>query len=316
MKVSVSITAHNREDFIREAIDSVLMQETKFDYEIVIGEDCSTDRTRDVVLSYQGKYPNKIRVLLHEKNLGLNKNFVAVIQSCRGQYIALLDDDDYWTSPQKLQKQVDFLDAHPECSMCFHDSRHFHEDGTKEDAFIDLPRQREIFHLEDLRWGPFIPTSSTMYRHGIFGEFPRWFSEMNAHDWPLHILNAQCGSLGYIDETLSATRIHQGGDWNGRNTIEQYKYAIKDCEILTRHIPPLKKHIAAKLAQLYFEWAAEAARQGKRKEARTSFMKSIMAMPFPPGIRNLDRIKLLTRVSIPGLQTWLAQPKEESSTKA
>jgi len=303
LKVSVSITAYNSENFIIQAIESVLMQEVNFDYEIVIGEDCSKDKTRDIVLSYQKKYPHKIRVLLNEKNLGLNKNFVSIIQACQGQYIALLDHDDYWTSPLKLQKQVDFLESHPECSMCFHDSRHFYQDGSKEDGFIRLPRKGEIFSLEDLMQGPFIPTSSTMFRRGVFGEFPDWFSEMKAHDWALHTLNAQYGNLGYINEIMSATRIHKGGDWNGRNKIEQCKFTIQNREILKKYVPFFKKYIKIQLGKLYFDLAVESTDESDLKTARKAIIKSIIESPINPHIGNTNRFKLLIKLYIPGLNT-------------
>ena len=102
--VSVAMIAYNREPFIAQAIESVLMQETAFVVELVIGEDCSTDGTRRIVQAYARKYPNVIRALLPEKNLGISRNYEAVWQACRGKYIAWLDGDDYWRSPQKIAK--------------------------------------------------------------------------------------------------------------------------------------------------------------------------------------------------------------------
>ena len=104
--VSVAVITYNHEKFIGQAIESVLMQETAFVVELVIGEDCSTDGTRRIVQAYAEKYPNVIRALLPEKNLGMARNYDAVWQACRGKYIAWLEGDDYWRTPQKLQKQV------------------------------------------------------------------------------------------------------------------------------------------------------------------------------------------------------------------
>ena len=123
-KVSVSLLAYNHELFIEQALDSILAQQVNFDYEIVIGEDCSQDNTREIILDYQEKNSDKIRIFLSKKPLNDRKsgrlNFVRNLEACRGEYIALLDGDDYWTSPYKLQKQVDYLDNHPEFSICFH----------------------------------------------------------------------------------------------------------------------------------------------------------------------------------------------------
>lgn len=109
--VSVWMITYNHEKFIAQAIDSVIMQKTNFDYEIVIGEDCSTDRTREIVLEYKAKHPDKFKLLLQEKNVGMMQNFIVTLKTCNGKYIALLEGDDYWTDPLKLQKQVDFLQA-------------------------------------------------------------------------------------------------------------------------------------------------------------------------------------------------------------
>ena len=122
-KVSVCMVTYNQENFIAQAIECALMQKTDFDYEIVIGEDCSTDRTREVVVDYQKKHPDKIKTLLHPYNLGPvhspgKNNFIKTLKICKGRYIALCEGDDYWTDPLKLQKQVDFLEANPEYSFC------------------------------------------------------------------------------------------------------------------------------------------------------------------------------------------------------
>src|SRR5512133_148878 len=120
IKVSVLVMTYNHEKFIQQALDSVAMQATNFDYEILISEDCSTDRTREIVLEFQKEHPDKVRLLLSKTNVHSNQVVVRGIRAAQGQYLAMLDGDDYWTSPTKLQKQADFLDGHPECSLCFH----------------------------------------------------------------------------------------------------------------------------------------------------------------------------------------------------
>src|SRR5882672_6480832 len=153
MKVSVSVITYNQEEFIAQAIDSILRQEVSFDYEIVIGEDASTDRTREIVLELERRHPDRIRVMLRDagtserdraRGLGGKTNFVQGIQDCRGKYVALLDGDDYWTDSHKLQKQVDFLERHPECSLCFHNAEMFYEDGSQSSMNLRPADQKEI----------------------------------------------------------------------------------------------------------------------------------------------------------------------------
>jgi glycosyltransferase involved in cell wall biosynthesis len=120
MVLSVGMITYNHGDFIAQAIEGILMQKTNFDFELVIGEDFSKDNTREICIGYKNKYPDKIRLFLNEKNEGMTSNFIHVLDSCTGKYIAFCEGDDYWTDPYKLQKQVDFLEKHPGFSLCCH----------------------------------------------------------------------------------------------------------------------------------------------------------------------------------------------------
>ena len=122
-KVSVFMITYNHEKYIAEALDSILMQKTDFDFDIVIGEDCSTDATRRIVLEYSRKYPDKIKLLLHNVNVGFISNMMYVLEACTGKYVAMCEGDDYWTDPFKLQKQVDFLEANKEYMLATHGYR-------------------------------------------------------------------------------------------------------------------------------------------------------------------------------------------------
>lgn len=119
MKLSVFVVTYNQEQYIRECLDSIVMQQVEFDYEVIIGEDCSTDSTPQICDEYAERYPF-IHVYHHTKNLGLIKNWAFVLRHCTGEYIAMCEGDDYWTDPLKLQKQVNFMDAHPEYSITEH----------------------------------------------------------------------------------------------------------------------------------------------------------------------------------------------------
>src|SRR3954467_10474897 len=118
-KVSVAMITYNHEAFIAQAVESVMMQETGFPYELVISDDCSSDRTRQLAREFQRRYPDRIRLLLPETNLGMMNNFVQTLRACTGDYIALLEGDDYWLDAAKLEKQARLLDAPPEFPACF-----------------------------------------------------------------------------------------------------------------------------------------------------------------------------------------------------
>ena len=117
--VSVGMITYNHEPYIAQAIEGVLTQETDFPIELVIGEDCSTDRTAEIVGEYQKKHPEIIRIITSDKNVGIKKNGWRTKEACRGKYIAYCEGDDFWHDPRKLQMQVDVMESDPECVLCF-----------------------------------------------------------------------------------------------------------------------------------------------------------------------------------------------------
>ncbi len=226
MKVSIIMLTYNHEKFIAQAVKSALFQLTDFDYEIVIGDDCSTDRTQEIIRELAIKNPEKIRPILRQKNLGASKNFLSVLASCQGEYIAMLEGDDYWISPDKLQKQVDMLDANPELAISFHNIICFYEDGSKQPWEYCQRNQKPISTLEDLLHGNFIPTCSVMFRNGLIKDFPEWYLTTLMGDWPLHIMNAEHGKIGYINEIMANYRIHTAGMWTSLSRIRQCEVDI------------------------------------------------------------------------------------------
>ena len=214
IKVSVAMITYNQESYIAQAIDSVLMQEIDFPIELIIGEDCSTDRTRDIVRDYQQRYPDIIRLLLPDNNQGMLRNFAQTLAACQGKYVALLEGDDYWTSPKKLQKQVNFLEQHSDCTICFHTVRCFYENDSQPSYDFPRGKQADFSDLEDLLVRNFMSTCSVVFRNRLFDQLPRWFFHLKLGDWPLHILNAQYGRIGYLREVMGAYRIHVNGLWS------------------------------------------------------------------------------------------------------
>lgn len=229
--VSVAMVTYNHEQYVAQAIESVLMQETDFLVELVIGEDCSNDGTRAIVVEYAQRYPDRIRPLLHERNLGLmgKNNFLAVYHTCQGKYVAILEGDDYWIDPHKLQKQVDFLDDHPECAFCLHDVQVVYEDGIRSGFRHSPPGHKRLYVLEDVLMSALSQTASLVFRNGLLSDFPDWFLRAPIGDWALTVLLAEHGSIGYLDELMSVWRHHTGGAWTGiaerdrlRQTLEMY----------------------------------------------------------------------------------------------
>ncbi|MBO1912885.1 glycosyltransferase, partial [Microvirga sp. 3-52] len=144
------------------AIESFLMQKTNFDFEILIGEDCSTDNTKKIVEGYAEKHPGTIRIITSEKNVGARKNSIRLLENSRGKYIAECEGDDYWTDPYKLQKQVDYMVEHPDCSMTFHASEIIKAPNKQAAGIIKPYKTNGISPIEDtiLRGGGFFSTGS------------------------------------------------------------------------------------------------------------------------------------------------------------
>ena len=246
MKVSVLMTSYNQEKYIAEAISSILLQQVNFDYEIVIGEDASTDQTREIVLAFAEKYPDKIRVLLREadaaerdraRGLGGKTNFVNGLQSCRGEFVALLDGDDYWTDSHKLQKLVNYLEKHPECSLSFHDATVLFEDDSEAPRPLYPATQKEITTLAEMVSSGVFPVPCTvLFRNKIFGELPASFDNVVNGDWLLFALLAQHGDFGYLNEVMAAYRIHAAGFWSRLNTKQRLEQHTKTYEAINAQL--------------------------------------------------------------------------------
>jgi glycosyltransferase involved in cell wall biosynthesis len=235
VKVSVLTTTYNHEPFIGENIESVLAQQTSFAFEQVIGEDGSTDRTPAIVEDYWRRRPDVIRPILRPRNAGRRQNFFECFRACQGDYIAILEGDDYWTAPHKLQVQADLLDANPGIAICFHAFEQCFEDGAPPRV---SRRRRARYTLDDLLESNFVPTCTVMFRNRLFDEFPPWFAAMPAGDWPLHVLNAQHGDIAYIDEVMAMHRTHSGGVWSPRPVSERRQSMLTILQAFRDNLDP------------------------------------------------------------------------------
>jgi glycosyltransferase involved in cell wall biosynthesis len=234
-KVSVLMVTYNHERYIAQAVESALAQETSFPLEIVIGEDCSTDRTREILLDLQADHPSTMRLLLQEQNLGGTANFAATFAACRGEFIAMLEGDDYWTHPHKLQRQIDALEAHPDWAMCFHITRRVYEDDSREPELIPPDWTKEVATIDDLFKGNFLNTCSLVFRNRLFGPLPAWHQQIAPGDWVLSLLNAAHGLIGCLPEVMADYRIHPQGMWSRKSRAEQLREILKMLTFVDHH---------------------------------------------------------------------------------
>lgn len=276
--VSVACITYNHEKFIPQAIESVLMQETDFPVELVIGEDCSTDGTRAIVQEYAAKYPGVIRPLLPDLNLGMAKNYEAVRLACRGKYIAWLEGDDYWILPKKLQWQVDMMEANPHYSMCGSKTRLSICDssGVEIETRLLAPGTiKEVFGLEEFLLGYTMHTTSMMLRNGIV-DFPSWLKDIvMLRDTCVFALHADKGPVGYIDEVASCYRLHEGGIWTSKSAADQLKCNQIAIDLLDSHFQDRHKNLLMQREYgVLASGVSELLSRGMYQEARDLFWQS------------------------------------------
>ena len=229
-KVSVLMLTYNQEKYIDEAIRSVILQKTDFPFELVIGNDASTDRTGAICSAWKEKYPEQIVLFNRAENLGLQQNFIQTYAHCRGTYIAICEGDDFWIDKHKLQKQADFLDTHPDYSACFHRVVNYYEDkGTKS---LSNGGQKGDMDIIDLARSNYISNVSSMFRYGLFGPLPSWFAEVSTYDYAIHLLNAQYGKVHYMSKPMAVYRQHGSAIWSQAGTDKKLNIALKIRELL------------------------------------------------------------------------------------
>lgn len=231
--VSVVCTTYNHEKYISDAIESFLMQQTNFDFEILIGEDCSTDNTRQIVEEYVRKNPNKIKIITSNTNVGPEENENRLLEKAQGKYLALCEGDDYWTDSKKLQKQVDYLEKNPECSLVFHATEFVNVSKESIGTIARIDKESRIVKMDEicLKATPsFIPTGSRLYRKHLTDNLPGWYQKTSIGDFPSALIIANYGYFFYMDEVMSAYRTGVEGSWTNRTLVG--KEAIRnDIEI-------------------------------------------------------------------------------------
>lgn len=236
-KLTIICLCYNQEKYIRQTLESFLMQKTNFDFDIVISDDASTDNTPEIIQEFVDKYPDKINPILRKQNVGAEINYIETCDKVKSQYVLYSDGDDFFTDVNKLQIQVDFLEDNPDFSICFHPVRVFFEDNLHPEFTFPNPQTRhnkEILELTDLFSHNFIQTNSCMYRWRFNGQesFKATYPmEIMPGDWFLHMLHAQKGKIGYINKLMAAYRRHDQGLWwesTENPTALHLKYGIEE----------------------------------------------------------------------------------------
>jgi glycosyltransferase involved in cell wall biosynthesis len=220
--VTVRTYTYQHGPYIRECIEGVLAQKTSFPFEYIIGEDFSTDGTREIVLDYAARYPNIIRVVTADRNVGGLANVHRCRARTRGKYTTLCEGDDYWISPLKLQRQVDFMEARPDVSLCFHNALILNERYAAVRLFFETP-PAELLDFEAV-YQLTLPTPSLMMRSELMANAPPWQAQIWCGDLFLRLWYAHHGKFGYLDQPMAIYRRHSGGLETGLRTRGRNSY--------------------------------------------------------------------------------------------
>lgn len=237
--VSIRLMCYNHENYIRQAMDGVMMQETDFNVEVVIGDDFSPDDTLKIIKEYESTEKIHIKILQREKGdaywterqkRGRLYNFQNILENCTGKYIALLDGDDYWTDPQKLQKQYNFLENHPDCSVCFTAAQFYFEENSDRKK-IYRPKNavsRKKYDLRDaiIKAGDFMITATIFFRQKYVSEIPEWVFNSPVGDLPLSLFLGTKGNYGYIDDITCMYRVNASGSWSQQMNFEKRRKQV------------------------------------------------------------------------------------------
>ncbi|MEO5571587.1 MAG: glycosyltransferase [Bacteroidia bacterium] len=244
---SIRIITYQNADFIRRCIDSVLMQKTTFPFEICIGEDGSTDGTRETCMEYAENYPEKIRLFLWDRNDERRKgmapsrfNFLNTISQCRGKYIALLDGDDSWTDKNKLQEQVTFLEDNPEFALCFTNIRLVNQSGNITVKSLLNYKTDEFTHESFVaKISP--PTLTTIFRKNALPlNYPDEFYKVTNADMFLKSIISQSGKVKFINKVTGNKCLHGSGVYAGTSPFKKEENKLKTYQAMLKYFKSKK----------------------------------------------------------------------------
>jgi len=319
IKVSVCMITYNHEKYLRQALVSVLTQNTNYNYEIIIGDDVSNDGTREILKEYELKYPKLIKVIYRIENIGATRNLADCIKNSSGKYISILEGDDYWISDKKLQLQSDFLDSNLNFSTCFSACQMVDKNGNPITILPTFNFKKPRHTLLDLiEQDSFMATSTIMFRANLFDYFPEvFYSLRNGCDWTLNVLNAEHGDIAYIDELVSVYRSASGEDaWTSKPIYHIYKDAIKinlafnkyfdhkyntifNNKITNYHYLISKDYLTYNKYIQSYKFVLKSFKYGINKKVLRQFF-SILLVDTPKAALNYIRLK--TRNRFPSLQ--------------
>ncbi len=220
--LSVCVQTYNQEHYIKKCLDGILMQQTTFQFEIILGEDESNDGTRVICKQYANQHPDKIKLFLRSRKDVIyiqevptgRYNLIENLKTSTGKYIALCEGDDYWTDPLKLQKQVDFLEANEDYNICFHKVNILNQETGEIITDTITRNTAETTDISELARGNYIHTASVVLRNNF--KLPEWFRETFIGDWSMYMIMIANKKIKKFDEPMAIYRVHNSSMWSSK----------------------------------------------------------------------------------------------------
>lgn len=240
-RLSVLLVTYNHEQYIRQSLDALFGQVFDSPIELVVADDGSSDNTVKIIREYEGKDSRfHFKYLSCVSNLGITKNYQRSFAACNGLYVAVLEGDDYWVSPAKLQRQVDFLDAHWQCDLCSVNYLVYEQDRAQFTARAQIGHGHRFVSARELIADNLVGNFSTcMYRKAALDALPQGLFEIKSYDWIVNICVARKSLIGFLEEPMSVYRLHSAGVWTNTTHIEKLKVQLElvpAYDALTEHI--------------------------------------------------------------------------------
>lgn len=246
--VSVRTITYQHGAFIRDCIEGVLRQEVDFPFEYFIGEDCSTDGTREVAFDYAARYPSRIRLVTADRNVGFRANGMRTLVRMRGKYMALCEGDDYWIDPRKLADQVAMLEADPTMSACVSDAWN-ETDGVRtpfSEELERLAREKGFLERKDLLVSNIVPTASIVLRTSMLVPQQAKHGQAPAGDWLLLIRLAGQGRIGILPRKTTVRRRHAGGLISQKDDLTKAIFTLRCLVVIRRMVPHAERRIVVR----------------------------------------------------------------------
>lgn len=296
--VSIVVVTYNHEKFISQALDGILMQKTNFKYEIIVGDDASTDNTASIIRKYADNANDLFVTVLREKNVGAINNFVDLISKTRGKYVAICDGDDYWTDREKLQKQINFLEKNQEYSGCCHPVTEIFEDNSNEPRTLNPLQLAGLdgkgisdITIQNLITMNTVASLSVVLRWNISRILPKWIKKNVIGDYPILLLHAAKGPIKVLPDIMGIYRRHAAGIWRehagSKEQKIRYVQLLKDVDVeLNKRYNKKFRQIIKMVEDEYVDKKDNAYIDKSKKRKAIKMGKKIVGKILPDRMKN------------------------------